>query len=71
MNSDDERPPKTRKVISSTCALHTLTPGYCNLEVRREGGGIVLHPHVDGACVITFNEEEARDLHAWIGELLG
>ncbi len=65
------RPPKTRRVISATCTVHPGTPGFCNLEVRREGGDIVLSPHAAGMCSIRLNEAEAAELYVWIEELLG
>jgi hypothetical protein len=69
--SSDERPRKTRRVISATCDVHPGTPGFCNLEVRREGSNIVLHPHAVGACTIRLNEAEAAELYVVIEELLG
>lgn len=69
MSSDNE-PKRTRRVISATCCVHPGTPGFCNLEVRREDSDIVLHPHATGACVLLLTEAEARELHTWIGELL-
>ncbi len=60
-----------RKVISATCAIHPGTPGFTNLEVLRSGDDIVLHPHVTGACTLILNEDEARELHSFIGQLLG
>lgn len=72
MSSSDERPPpKTRKVISATCAIHPGTPGFTNLEVLRSSEDIVLRPHATGACTLILTPVQARELHAWIGELLG
>ncbi len=70
--SHDEQPRKrTRRVITATCTVHPGTPGFCNLEVRREDGDIVLSPHAAGMCAIRLTEAEATELHLVIEELLG
>ncbi len=43
------------RTISATCQLHGST-GFCNLRVTKAGDGIVLDPHVGGACVLTLDE---------------
>jgi hypothetical protein len=61
----------SRRVISATCAIHPGTPGFCNLEVRRDGDDLLLNPHVTGACQILLTKAQAAALHAAIGEMLG
>ncbi|MGH3888463.1 MAG: hypothetical protein ACRDSZ_18190 [Pseudonocardiaceae bacterium] len=36
--------------------------GFCNLRLAKVDGGIVLDPHVTGACVIVFDEAAATQL---------
>lgn len=40
------------RTIPVTCETHGGCRGFGNLRVRRQGGDIVLDPHVTGACVI-------------------
>lgn len=50
------RPHRTiDRTISATCQIHGAT-GFCNLRVTKTGDGIVLNPHVAGACVITLDQ---------------
>ena len=60
------------RTISATCQIHGAK-GFCSLRVTRAGGGIVLDPHVGGACVITLDEAVVaalRDLLIeWQGRL--
>jgi hypothetical protein len=53
---------ENRKAIPVTCALHRGPRGFANLVVEKQGGEIVLDPHVTGACVIIFDEDAATAL---------
>ena len=54
--SGQPRPHRTiDRTISATCQTHGAQ-GFCNLRVTKTGDGIVLNPHVAGACVITLDE---------------
>lgn len=58
-------------MIHGTCALHRSPVGFGNVVISKRGGAIELGPHVDGGCVLTFEEVEAialRDaLEQWLG----
>lgn len=50
------------RTISATCQIHGAR-GFCSLRVtRRADGGIVLDPHVGGACVLTLDEVASAEL---------
>jgi hypothetical protein len=59
------------RTIPVTCQTHGGSRGFCNLRVRRQGGDIVLDPHVTGACVIVLDEAAATELFDLLGEWLG
>jgi hypothetical protein len=50
------------RAIPVSCALHRGPRGFANLVVEKQGGEIVLAPHVTGACVIIFDEDAATAL---------
>lgn len=60
-----------RKVIHAACTCQGVAAGFTNMVVSKRDGQIVLDPHVTGACVLTFGENEAcalRDaLIGWLG----
>ena len=58
------------RTIAVTCQIHD-SKGYCNLRVSKIEGEIVLDPHVDGGCVLRFDEGAARQLFEIFGEWLG
>jgi hypothetical protein len=62
---------RRRKAIPATCALHRGPTGFANLLVSMQGGTIVFHPHVTGACVISLDEEGATTLRDILTEWLG
>lgn len=71
---DKDQPPqpgRSRRVISATCSVHPGTPSYTNLELIWDGEALALRPHATGACVLTLNEAEVSELHAFIEEVLG
>ncbi|HEY6424920.1 MAG TPA: hypothetical protein VIY28_17115 [Pseudonocardiaceae bacterium] len=60
------------RVIHATCTTHGGAAGFTNLVVsKREGGIVVLDPHVTGQCVLTLAEDAATQLRdvliAWLG----
>lgn len=59
-----------RRVIMTTCQAHGAA-GFTNLLVTKEGGVIVLNPHVANCCVLRLDEQAARMLHDVLGEWLG
>jgi hypothetical protein len=63
MSADD-------RTISITCQIHG-SRGFCNLRVNKVNGEIVLNPHVDGSCVLSFDEAAATQLFDILGEWLG
>ena len=66
------RPHRTvDRTISTTCQIHGAR-GFCNLRVtRRADGGIVLDPHVGGACVLTLDELASAELRNLLIEWQG
>ncbi len=60
-----------RKAIPATCGLHRGPIGFANLLVSKQGGSIVLDPHVTGACVISLDEDGAKTLRNILTEWLG
>jgi hypothetical protein len=59
-----------RRVLMTTCQAHN-TAGFTNLLVTKEGGYIVLNPHLANCCVLRLDEQTARTLHGIFGEWLG
>ena len=53
---------ENRTAIPVSCALHRGPRGFANLVVEKQGGEIVLDPHVTGACVIIFDDDAATTL---------
>jgi hypothetical protein len=58
------------RTIAITCQIHGCR-GFCNLRVSKIDGEIVLNPHVDGSCVLRFDEMAATQLFEVLGEWLG
>ena len=59
-----------RRVIMTTCQAHGAA-GFTNLLVTKDGGVIVLNPHLANCCVLRLNEQAATALHSILGEWLG
>lgn len=58
--------------LPSTCGTRQhATPGFANLGVTKRGGVIEFDPHVDGSCVITLGEQQARKLMEALARWLG
>lgn len=71
MNSSEPPPPvEHRRTIPITCLIHGAK-GFCNLQLRKIAGTIELDPHVDGSCVLRFDEQALTALHDTLGEWLG
>lgn len=68
--SSEDKPRPTRRVVPATCSVHGGTKGFTNVVLVRSTNGLTVDPHATGCCLIEFTPEEARDLHAAIGELL-
>jgi hypothetical protein len=69
-----EPPPlnhRLRKGIPATCGLHRGPIGFANLMISKQGESFVLDPHVTGECLITLNENSAKELHNILTEWLG
>lgn len=58
-----------RRVLMTTCQAHGAA-GFTNLLVTKEGGFIVLNPHLANCCVLRLDEQTARTLHGIFGEWL-
>lgn len=58
------------QTIPSTCQTHGAE-GFCNLRVTKTDDGIVLNPHVSGACVITLDETGTTTLRELLIEWKG
>ncbi|MGH3865217.1 MAG: hypothetical protein ACRDQ4_03600 [Pseudonocardiaceae bacterium] len=60
-----------RRAIPVTCAVHKGPRGFANLVVEKQGGEIILDPHVTGECVIILDETAAtvlfEALRTWLG----
>ena len=56
--------------IAITCQIHGCR-GFCNLRVSKVNGEIILNPHVDGSCILRFDEGAATQFFELLGELLG
>lgn len=63
--------PANRRAIGVTCAVHRGPRGFTNLVVEKQGGEIILDPHVTGECVIILDEAAATTLFDVLGEWLG
>lgn len=59
-----------RRVLMTTCQTHGAV-GFTNLLVTKEGGVIVLNPHIGNCCVLRLDEHIATALHHLLGEWLG
>jgi hypothetical protein len=59
-----------RRVLMTTCQAHGVA-GFTNLLVTKEGGFIVLNPHVVNCCVLRLDEQVATALYHLFGEWLG
>lgn len=59
-----------RRVIHATCQPHSSGAGFCNLLVAKEGGKIVLNPHLANCCELQLDEIAATELHDALGEWL-
>ena len=59
-----------RRVLMTTCQAHGAV-GFTNLLVTKEGGFIVLNPHIGNCCVLRLNEQVATALYQLLGEWLG
>ncbi len=59
-----------RRVLMTTCEAHG-TAGFTNLLVTKEGGFIVLNPHLGNCCVLRLDEQTATTLYHLFGEWLG
>ena len=60
-----------RRAIGVTCAVHRGPRGFANLVVEKQGGEIILDPHVTGECVIILDEDQARVIRDAFIEWLG
>ena len=58
------------RTIAITCQIHGCR-GFCNLRVSKIDGEIVLNPHVDGSCILRFDEVAATKLFDIFGEWVG
>jgi hypothetical protein len=59
-----------RRVLMTTCQAHGAA-GFTNLLVTKEGGFIVLNPHIGNCCVLRLDEQVATELYQLLGEWLG
>lgn len=59
-----------RRVLMTTCQAHG-SAGFTNLLVTKEGGFIVLNPHIGNCCVLRLDEQVATALYHLFGEWLG
>ncbi|WP_297699620.1 hypothetical protein [Mycobacterium sp.] len=60
-----------RRVIHVSCSQHGGPRGFTNLVASKLDGAIELDPHVDGCCVILFDEDAACALSDALVEWLG
>jgi hypothetical protein len=60
-----------RVVIPASCAVHGGPAGFTTLVIRKVDGEIVLDPHADGSCVLSFDEDAATALRNVLIEWLG
>lgn len=71
--SEPEPPPppsERHRTIPITCLTHGAA-SYCNLRLRKVGGLIELDPHIDGSCILRFDEQAATALRNTIDLWLG
>lgn len=70
-----EQPPVaragTRRVIHASCTKHGGARKHTNLVMTKNGGEIMLDPHVTGQCVLTLDEAEAAAMRDALTEWLG
>ena len=59
-----------RRVLMTTCQAHGAA-GFTNLLVTKEGGYIVLNPHLGNCCLLRLDEQIATTLYHLLGEWLG
>ncbi len=59
-----------RRVLMTTCQTHGAA-GFTNLLVTKEGGYIVLNPHLGNCCLLRLDEQIATALYHLLGEWLG
>lgn len=59
-----------RRVLMTTCQEHGAA-GFTNLLVTKEGGCIVLNPHLSNCCVLRLDEQTATALYHLFGQWLG
>ncbi|MDQ2883308.1 MAG: hypothetical protein M3Y48_19605 [Actinomycetota bacterium] len=57
-------------MVMTTCEAHGAA-GFTNLLVTKEGGFIVLNPHVGNCCVLWLDEDAATAMYHLFGEWLG
>jgi hypothetical protein len=69
--SSEDPPPRNRRVIPATCAVHGGSARFTNLVIRKLDGEIELDPHVDSSCVLRFDEDAAAALRNVLSEWLG
>lgn len=72
MTKGDEPPSvRSRRVIHISCTTHGGSRGFVNLVMRKLDGEIELDPHVDGSCVLRFDEDAATAVCDQITDWLG
>ena len=59
-----------RRVLMTTCQAHGAAD-FTNLLVTKEGGHIVLNPHIGNCCVLRLEEKTATVLYHLFGQWLG
>lgn len=59
-----------RRVLHGTCRRHGGAVGFTNLVVTKERAAVVFDPHLDGSCVVSIDENAARELHQALGQWL-
>ncbi len=50
---------RRRVVVHAACTCRGVANGFANVVVSKRDGQIEFDPHVTGACVLTFGEDEA------------
>lgn len=68
--TEDGAGSRHRRVIMTTCQVHGAA-GFANLLLTKEGGIIVLNPHVANCCVLRLDEKAATAVRDVLGEWLG
>ncbi len=69
-NSTDAARRTHRRVLMTTCQAHGAA-GFTNLLVTKEGGVIVLNPHLGNCCILRLDEHTATALYHLFGQWLG